>query len=492
MSDWQFNLETANPSANPGKQTGAGCLFLFALPFAGFGVFALVQAFREWNNGKLKEAAMIGLFGLVFSCVGFGLMIGARFGAKKTKQLAEQKALHPDQPWLWREDWAAGRVKWSGGQSAAISWVFAVFWNVISIIITVVIVPQEWHKGHHVVLLVLLFPLIGLAMLGTAVRTTLAWRRFGQCVFEMAAVPAALGGTLEGMIQTSTRLSLEHGLHLRLSCIRRTTTGTGKNRHTTEEILWQDEKVLKTDAGLPEPEPGHSGIPIHFKLPADQPESTAEIGDGIFWRLEAKAKMRGPDLQVTFDVPVFKIAGTQPAEADEPDPTAALEMPVEEIRRDEHSRIQVNDGPGGREFFFPAARNPGVAFGVTLFMLVWSAAVWFMIWKKAPVLFPVVFGFFDVLILWICFSLWFKSSRVTIDSAGVTTVNHWLFFRRTRTVPMAEVADFQVKIGMTSGQQAYYNIELVTRAGKRITVAGSIQSKPETEWLVGEMKKALR
>jgi hypothetical protein len=71
-------------------------------------------------------------------------------------------------------------------------------------------------------------------------------------------------------------------------------------------------------------------------------------------------------------------------------------------------------------------------------------------------------------------------------------VNHWLFFRQTRRVPMAEVADFQVKIGMTSGQQAYYNIELVTRAGKRITLAGSIKSKPETEWLVGEMKKALR
>jgi hypothetical protein len=492
MSDWQFNLETANPSAKPGKQAGAGCLFLFALPFAGFGVFALAQAFREWNNGKLKDAAMIGLFGLVFSCVGFGLMIGARFGAKKIKQLAEQKALHPDQPWLWREDWAAGRVKWSGGQSAVMSWVFAVFWNIISIIITGVVVPREWDKGHYVVLLVLLFPLIGLAMLVTAVRNTLAWRRFGQCVFEMAAVPAALGGTLEGMIQTGTRLSLEHGLHLRLSCIRRTTTGTGKNRHTTEEILWQDEKVLKTDAGLPEPEPGHSGIPIHFQLPADQPESTAEIGDGIFWRLEAKAKMRGPDLQVTFDVPVFKIAGTQPAQADEPDPTAALEMPVEEIRRDEHSRIRVNDGPGGREFFFPAARNPGVALGVTLFTLILSAAVWFLIWVKALFVFPVVFGLVDVLFLLVCFTLWFKSSRVTIDSTNVTAVNHWLFFRRMRTVPAAEVADIQVKIGMTGGQQAYYNIELVTRAGDRIAVAGGIKSKPETEWLVGEMKKALR
>ena len=122
-------------------------------------------------------------------------------------------------------------------------------------------------------------------------------------------------------------------------------------------------------------------------------------------------------------------------------------------------------------------------------MLVWSAAVWFMIWKQALFIFPVVFGFFDVLFLLVCFTLWFKSSRITIDSANVTIVNRWLFFRRTRAVPAAEGADFKFKIGMTSGQQAYHNIELVTRAGKRITVASGIKSKPETEWLVGEMKK---
>ena len=129
-----------------------------------------------------------------------------------------------------------------------------------------------------------------------------------------------------------------------------------------ETVLWQDEKIFKAEASLPDPEPGRSGIPVFFKLPADQSECFTGGDVSVFWRLEAKSKMRGPDFSVAFDVPVFKVAGAAIAdEAGEPDPTAALQMPVEELRRDEHSKIQVNDGPNGREFYFPAARNPGTA-----------------------------------------------------------------------------------------------------------------------------------
>ena len=89
-------------------------------------------------------------------------------------------------------------------------------------------------------------------MIFYALNATLAWRKFGQSIFEMAAIPAALGGTLEGEIEVKTRLQPQHGLHLRLSCIRQTTTGGGKNRHTEEKILWQDEKWLRPDGAYVE------------------------------------------------------------------------------------------------------------------------------------------------------------------------------------------------------------------------------------------------
>ena len=74
------------------------------------------------------------------------------------------------------------------------------------------------------------------------------------------------------MILTGARLKLEQGLHLKFSCIRRTVSGSGKDQRVNENVLWQDEKIFKAEASLPDPEPGRSGIPVFFKLPADQPE----------------------------------------------------------------------------------------------------------------------------------------------------------------------------------------------------------------------------
>jgi hypothetical protein len=516
MGNLQFDFGNRRPSGKAGELFATIFLILFATPFAGFGLVALIQGVKKLIAGDAQNGLMLCLFGLVFSGVGFGLMFGAVRARKKSKQTAELQANCADKPWLARPDWAAGRIKWAGGKTAGFIWLFAIFWNAISTILTVTIVPEELHKGHREALFALIFPLIGLGLLVLAIYTTLVWRRFKNCAFEMAAVPAALGGTFEGMIQTGTRLRPEHGLRLRLVCLRRETTGSGKSRHANESILWEDEKILGPD--LPEPGPGQTGIPVHFKLPADQPESTVGTGDGIYWRLEATAKISGPDFRVSFDVPVFKLPDTGTERIAPADPTAQYQMPIETARQEEHSRIRLSDGPNGREFFFPAARNPGAALFMTFFMLFWSAAIWFMIWKKVPLLFPIVFGLFDVFIVWGCFSLWFKSSRVTIDPTTVTLTNRWLFFNRTRAFPTSKVTGFQLKIGMTSGSQAYHDIKLVTPAGSEsfearkaryqqtgqmppvrfrvydpggVTVASGIASTVEANWLVQEMTKAL-
>ena len=202
--------------------------------------------------------------------------------------------------------------------------------------------------------------------------------------------------------------------------------------------------------------------------------------------------MSGPDFAAAFEVPVFKVAGAAvTGEVAEPDPTASLQMPIEELRRDEHSKIQVTDGPGGREFYFPAARNLGMTLGLTAFFLVWSGVFYALLHSRAPALFPIVWGVTDALVGLGCINLWFKSSRVTLDSAGVRAVNRWLLFARARNFDAAEIERLETKVGMTSGSQAYQDLQLVTRAGKKITLAGSIANKPEADWLVQEMTRAL-
>jgi hypothetical protein len=515
-----FNVEMQN-SGSPGKSGGIGgmiFLILFATPFAGFGLLAVVQGIKKLIAGETKDGLMLCLFGLIFSGVGFGLMLGAVRARKKAKQTAELQARFADQPWRLRPDWAAGRIKSSDPAQTRVYAIMAAAFCGIGGVATFFVCRDELPKGNHLALLVLIFPLVGIGFAAAVVRALLARRRYGECVFEPAQVPLPVGGVLEGLIQTGARFRPEHGLHLKLSCIRRTVSGSGKNRHVSEEALWQDEKVLKPGADLPEPAPDRTAIPVHFKLPDGQPQCFARGDVSVGWRLEARAKMAGPDFSATFDVPVFKLADAAVPAADEPDPTASLQMPVEELRRDEHSKIQVTDGPDGREFYFPAARNPGAAVFTTVLALICDGAFVLTIRFQAPVLIPIFLGLFGLLASGFAFSLWFKSGRVTIDSSRVRVVNRWLFFGRARQFAAGDVAQFAIRAGMQSGSQVYLDIKLITRADadsfeankakyqqtgqlppmqfrvgdpRGVTVASGIASVAEANWLVQEMTRAL-
>jgi len=512
------------PVAAPASAGAGGRIFLilFSLPFAGFGLVALVQAFRKWGANQFHDVAGLGVFGLIFCGVGFGLLALMIFGGKKQRAADAVRLQRPDQPWLWRPDWAAGKIKSTATIPVNIMVIVALIFGGFGGLMTFFVLPKELHNGNFKALFVLLFPAVGLGFLIALVRRLQAHHRYGDCFFELAAIPGALGGTLEGLIQAGARLRLEHGLHLKLSCVRVTVSGAGEDQSRQENILWQDEKVFAPNADLPEPEPGRSGIPVFFKIPANQPECFARGSEAVVWRLEARAKMSGPDFCARFDVPVFQVAGAAAAEVVATDPTAALQMPVEELRRDENSKIKMTDGSSGREFYFPAARNLGTAFFTTLFMLVFNGAAVFMYRAHAPMLFPIVFGLVGVLLILGTFNLWFKSNRITINSTNVQWTKRWLVFSRTRDFSAGDYARFATKTGMQSGSTVFTDIKLV-RVGadaefaekmkkfddrqpgnqlvadrfrqaagpSGVTVANSIASAAEAEWLVKEMNQAL-
>ena len=478
------------------NQPGSIFLFLFSLPFAGFGVVALVQGVRKLIAGDLHYGFGLGAFGLIFSAVGFGLMTMVIVTRKKAGQVATIEAAHPHAPWLLRADWAAGYCKSGFDSQKKIMLVIALAFCAIGGSQTFMVLPQELHKGNSAALIILLFPAVGISLLIVVIQAERARRRFGVCTFKPAAIPVPLGTVLQGVIQTGARVKLEQGLHLKLTCLRRLVTGSGKSQHTQEDILWQEEKVLTPSATFPEPETGHSAIPVYFKLPAGQPQCL-DGNPAILWRLEAKSKMSGPGFDVTFEVPVFMVAGAKPLaakvsdESEPADPTAAMQMPEEQVRQVEHSKIKVSNTPGGREFYFPAARNLGSATGLTVFFLIWSGIFYFLLHSGAPLLFPICWGVTDFFVGWACFNLWFKSSRITINATAVTVTNRWLLFARSRRFDASEVARIEVSNGMTSGNQVFSNLQLFTRSDKKVTIAATIPSRAEAQWLAQEMLRTL-
>lgn len=274
------------------------------------GLIAFMMLVHDGVMGELNRATAIKLGSVIIVSAGFIVLI---FGivAKKTslgEQLKASLAENPEKPWLQRPDWSAGRIKSSGIPDAKAYLTMGIVFCVLGVIIACLMVPMAIHTKNYSDLVGLFFPMVGIIFLTSVVRKIRANRRFGDCIFEMASVPASLGGSLQGNIRTALPLISGQKMTLEISCIQRTVSGVGQHRRANEKILWNEQKVLKVPAP---PSSGGGTIPVLFDIPPNQPQSRLTGGETINWRLEAK--MPQVNFHATFDVPVFKITDVSTA-----------------------------------------------------------------------------------------------------------------------------------------------------------------------------------
>ena len=202
----------------------------------------------------------------------------------------------------------------------------ALFWNLISSPLWFVIPGEMLQKGNRLALFGLLFPLVGLGLAAWALYTVLQRRKYGQSVLQMAAVPGVLGGELAGVVRTAAHIQPEAGFHVSLSCIQQTTSGSGDNRSTHAEILWQDEQVIVRQLGQSDADP--SAIPVLFAIPYNcRPTDDANSDNQTIWRLKVAAAVPGIDYAAAFDVPVFKTPQSDPHFARTPPPSPNIPPP---------------------------------------------------------------------------------------------------------------------------------------------------------------------
>lgn len=208
-----------------------------------------------------------------------------------------------EEPWLAREEWAQRRIRDEGAKMAGCFLAFAVVWTLVSGFIATVILRQPGGLGEF--FFVLLFPLVGLLLVGVGVYLMIRRRRFGIPVLELATLPGVPGQTFAGLVRTRATIDPEGGFQMRLACLRITQTGSGKNRRTDETTLWEHKEVMpgatRRDDGI--------AIPVAVPLPADARETDErDSTDKVIWRLEVNAALPGVDFKGRFEVPVFRVA----------------------------------------------------------------------------------------------------------------------------------------------------------------------------------------
>ncbi len=467
------------------SKIGTAIIVLFAMPFAAFGVFAFSTAVRQLVTGVGKGPVWLGLlFGLIFSTVGFGLMSLPILGPRLRRRAEQQQAEHPSEPWLWRKEWASGRIPSQTRGNMIGAWLFAAIWNSVSAPI-VYFVPREASR-NPAALIGLLFPLAGIYLLVRAIRQTLAYFEFGKTYFEMAGVPGVIGRDMKGMIQARFPHSPDRGIHLRLSCVNRVTSGSGNSSSTWEHILWRDEADLTSTQIYPGP--AGTTIPVDFHIPwsARASENTNPRNQTL-WLLEAMADVPGVDYHDIFEVPVFRTQQT-PAQ---PDPDEES-IGKHEVAQPQQLTVQVRPDGAGMEFYFPAARNKGFAANTTFFLLLFTGLTYFLLNVRIPRIFGFFCGFFSLLMFYIAVQMWFATSRVVIGNGMLRLQSGLLGGGKVQEFRFADIDSITDKITAQQGNSTgtpYYDIEMRLRNGKTVTLGRTLRDKRETEWLAQEMRR---
>ena len=186
------------------------------------------------HKSDWKQAGFLAIFALAFGGVGIGGIAAVLAGRGRADEALAREARHPDAPWLWREEWAARRVSDSSRAGMWGAWAFTALWNLISLPSAVLAVRSALHEGNRIALS----------------RWCSRWSEW-DCSSGRSGRRSATAGTVsrrsssrrcrpssatrsKGSVRTPAGLRPAEGFRATLNCIRRVTSGSGRNRSTSE------------------------------------------------------------------------------------------------------------------------------------------------------------------------------------------------------------------------------------------------------------------
>jgi hypothetical protein len=472
----------------------AGCLAVIAIPMSLLGLLGVFAALKGVaKSAPWSEIAGPAITGGIFTVVGFGLLLLARHlfvSGRKKQQLQEQ---HPEKPWMWREDWASGRIEDSSKTATVGLWGFAILWCAFTFPLTFVLFRQEGLPPRQTAMwFILVFPLAGILLLWAAIRQTAARMKFGTSHLQLVTQPGVIGRQFRATLETNLKEVPGDGVEVIISNIRRVTSGSGKNRSTREDVIWQ-EAVTLPPSRLSQ---GMNGVtvPLNFNIPLDsEPCDDSNSANCVLWRVEVSAQVPGIDYSQNFEVPVFA--------------TEATPSRVEEIEAiEERTRARVRATPvetkrmvmeqsisSGTKFTFPPPMKGTAATAVAV-LLVLVTGISAVIYFDVVNCFTVVAGVICILLGAAIVFATGHSSYVLVESGNVTARHKLLGMSWGKTFRSDEIIDVVPVVGSSnSGSgKATYGVAVRNTAGRDYTVSLFGMEKPEAEWISEKIRQTIK
>ena len=401
-------------------------------------------------------------------------------------------------PWLKRRDWCNGVLRSSSIGTVAAAWLSVAVATLISGVFFTIYFNHAVGTKPPPGILLFVFGAVTLAFWAGAVYSTVRHLKFGGITFHLGENPGVLGGLLKGEIRIPNPYPLQNSkIEIILSCLKLVSMPTGgksATRSTRETVLWRTVKHLRLE-GTPRQLPVEFAIPYTCLPVSDQPP------ERIVWRLSLAAEVKGADLNLSFDVPVFKTATSNPA-VDES--TVAPEVRLDEMPAAlQRCGILVQRGGHGqlRIVAPPAAQRTGkLVFGFGLFLAGWTGAIVLLFVFNAPLLLILVFMLMETLAGFILLAVFFQQITTTVSLGRIrreTAIFSWI---RQQEVTATEILDVKTGIGMSSNspnrQTAYYDVKILFKpSGSKPTqpllVAGMLKEPEVAEFLAEQIRQAL-
>lgn len=396
--------------------------------------------------------------------------------------------------------WNHGRIKSSIGQERKIYLIVAIFWNAIAHSVFWLNALNNPEVKGWPLLLMGVFPFVGLILIWRACIKWLQWKRFKNLELEMDPFPASPGGDAGGSIELPIKYVAGKTVDVTLSCIHITITRSGKSNSRHETVLWRERAAVSTEASM-----RGSRVHFHFSLPDDLPTTTTPSNNYITWAAHLHRKLPGADLDQTFELAVL--------ESDSPKQSRSLRHYSNETLSEHdvpEDNVTIDRSGGGLSLYYPASRGRGKGILLTLFGLVFCLVPGFLIFNRnefssvdAFSLIFFAFGSFFVLIFglvalfMICFGVFrlFNKLRVRVDSAGLTSTRYFLGLRFEHALARNDIQQLRFKINAQQSHGAratlHYLLEAIPKSGKPVCLGDGIKGKPLAQKLMQELGSAL-
>ena len=417
-------------------------------------------------------------FGGVFALVGGGLMFLFNRGSKGKADLAEGGQYHSKEK--------------SG------HW-FLVGFGAIFILLPSPAYLAVWDKvsrGDYAILMVLLFPAVGAGIAWSGWKMRSNYQFFGPTPLQLDPEPGHAGGQVGGSIHLGKALPRETDMDVWLSCIRGRESGSGKDRKTVEDILWQTDQ-----RALCQPTQQGSDILFCFDVPAEQPPSSGSGRNYICWRVELEGMVDGRKLKRSWDIPV--VAGEGESRFRLPESHVMADQREREVEALESANEQIRVEQTGQGLHLES--RPGRHLGMKLALLVFggifaavgtglfiaAASEGFMLYLMGS-----IFGLIGYAIVGSTLFTLGRGLDVWVRGGEVRSLRRWLgvplFTRKGQLLRAEQVV---LKTGMSStsnGRQTEYMTLIAEVDGKKIRLAEGIAGREAGEALREAVLRTLR